>query len=174
MTTYLLDISDFLRHFGDLVLDFPYLWWRRQRSSGAWMNFRYYGNNFVWVWGLGGASGLAGVCAGNGPLTRRTLVSVVTSAKSYMPVLAQAPSVADAALWGTAFHFPIRSDAGACVASTHLTSQRTVTVGPLRASDCQSSPSSSVPISRRPRKDTISSLWAQIVYKIRNQSRGPT
>lgn len=26
MTTYLLDISDFLRHFGDLVLDFPYLW----------------------------------------------------------------------------------------------------------------------------------------------------
>ena len=62
------------------------------------MNFRYYGNNFVWVWGLGGASGLVGVRAGNGPLTKRTLVSAVTPAKSHMPALAQAPSVAGAAL----------------------------------------------------------------------------
>lgn len=84
------------------------------------MNFRYYGNNFVWVWGLGGASGLVGTRAGNGPLTRCTLVSAVTSARSHMPTLAQASSVADAALLVTASTLADAVTQGARVASTYL------------------------------------------------------
>lgn len=114
--------------------------------------------------GPGRCEWLGGVRAGNWPLTRCTLVSAVTSAKSHMPALAQALSVAGAALWELRFTSGQRSDAGARVASTHLSIQRTVTVGPSGTSDCD--------VRLRARSQLVeasrghdSSLCTQIVYK---------